>query len=310
MRLFKKIIWCFLILIVLDQISGRLLEHFFYQQFHGDDYITIQCLDSTSADIIIMGSSRASHHYHATRMQQRLKQEVFNAGRDNMGIHYTYATLQSLLTRHHPQYLILDIIPYNYLAGQQEHVSYKEIQTAALLPFASRHATIANFIHQWNPIEYYKMKSIKSYPYNSLIGAIVQNAYTHLGHHQVKGFEPVFGQIDLTTYTQPIYPFPHDTLLNKNAMDMLAACLQLAKQNQISCYVVVSPFYFRMPAYPNFSAALQQLCEQYQCRYIDYSRSQQFLMQSNLFYDELHLNETGAAMFSDLLVQQLHPSNP
>ena len=71
---------------VADRLIGAALERGFYRQQHGDDIVTRYVLDSTREDLIVFGSSRASHHYKTRLAEQKLGFPVYNGGRDNMAL--------------------------------------------------------------------------------------------------------------------------------------------------------------------------------------------------------------------------------
>jgi hypothetical protein len=162
-KLLKNIVLLLLLTVLADRLIGTALEALFYKQHHGDDYITIEVMDSTKADIIVVGSSRASHHYISDTIEKYTGLSVFNGGRDNMGIHYTKATIREMLKRHTPKYIVLDIIPYNFINDNQNNSKYFEVQTSVLLPFAHRQQGLYEAIGQINKQEVWKSKGIKTY---------------------------------------------------------------------------------------------------------------------------------------------------
>src|SRR5690606_35643039 len=99
------------VLILSDRIIGLGLEHLFYRQTHGDDYTTLYALEKAKDDILVFGTSRASHHYNAKIIEEETGMACFNAGRDEMEIPYTEALLKAIVARHRPKMVILDIGP-------------------------------------------------------------------------------------------------------------------------------------------------------------------------------------------------------
>ena len=91
----KKLLVLVLILFATDRLIGMLLEKTFYQQKRGDAQNTIHLVEEANEDLIIMGSSRASHHYRSDILEKETGLTTFNGGRDEMVITYIYATLSS-----------------------------------------------------------------------------------------------------------------------------------------------------------------------------------------------------------------------
>ena len=75
-RFIIKIIIFFLIIAVIDQITGRIIKYIDRNSQYGDsftrEYITARC----NEDIIIMGSSRGNHHYVPQIITDSLKLSI------------------------------------------------------------------------------------------------------------------------------------------------------------------------------------------------------------------------------------------
>ncbi|MFT3946320.1 MAG: hypothetical protein QM763_05035 [Agriterribacter sp.] len=297
-KLFKKIFILFIIVFVCDRVGAFFLENIFYKQKHGDDAATIYLLDSTKADILVFGSSRASHHYVSDIFEKKLNTVFFNGGRDKMGLHYSFAILEVLLKRHKPKVILFDLMPTSLfkINNEEEIKKYNDIQTNTLLPFANAHPGIYNTIDELNKIEKYKSKICKTYNYNSLFGTIIQNAYTNLGHTSIKGYEPVYGSIDKKSYSKPLFPFPAtDNAIDTTAIEILNRCVNICVQNDVKPIILISPFYFEIPVYKNLEIALKEIAKN--TTVYDFSRDSFYVKNNNLFYDEWHLNHTGASLF-------------
>ncbi len=303
-KFFKNIIILLVALIAIDRIGGYFLQKIFYKQYHGDDYVTIKSVTNT-ADVLIFGSSRASHHYISDTIEKYTGLTTFNGGRDNMGIHYVAAILPAVIASHCPKQIILDLIPNNFCIGGQSSTKYFDIHTNTLLPFATKYPTILQYVEKLNSIEALKSKLCASYAYNSLLGNMFQNSYTNLGHKEIKGYEPIYNAIDTATYNKPL--FNEDELKQEPdtaAINELANILALCKTNNIKTTIVLSPFYYPRVVRPIIKQALLQLQLQYGFALKDYSLDESLVGQPTLFYDELHLNNTGAALLTKKVLEE------
>lgn len=68
-----------------------------------------QALNHKRADVLILGSSKAKHHYVPQVLADSLGMSVYNAGADGHDVAYASMVLQSWLTRCHPRVVVLDI---------------------------------------------------------------------------------------------------------------------------------------------------------------------------------------------------------
>jgi hypothetical protein len=305
-RLIKNSCFLLLLLVLADRLTGNMLEHFFYKQHHGDDYITIQVLDSTKADILIMGSSRASHHYIPDSITRHTGIACYNGGRDNMGIHYTRACLHEVFKRYRPSFVILDIIPYNFILDNQHNEKYFDVQTAVLLPFCNKHQGLYHHVRQIDELEVWKARLIKTYAFNSLAGTIVQNAFTRLGHKQDKGYEPLYGQIDSVNYGKQIFAFPSIRAgIDTSAFRILQDCLSMCREQGVKAIISFSPFYFPYKHEEKLMNEFYRLGKDFDATIVDYSSDTAFAQKPRFFYDELHLNHDGASRFSHQIAVQI-----
>ena len=64
-----------------------------------------------SEDVLVMGSSRASHHYVSRILADSLGMTCYNGGQDGNGIVMQYGRWKMISKRHVPKVLIYDIEP-------------------------------------------------------------------------------------------------------------------------------------------------------------------------------------------------------
>ena len=161
-----KLFLFLIIVFLLDFATGSILKYLYYKQDSGLLYRTTYAIDSTKADVLIFGASRANHHYYPGAFEKRLHMSCYNAGRDGNDIFYHYAILQGVLKRYTPKIAILDFAREEFFKNQE---SYDRL--SSLLPYYDRHPEMRSIIQLKSPYEKYKLLS-KIYPYNSLIFTI------------------------------------------------------------------------------------------------------------------------------------------
>lgn len=293
-----------LIVAVADRTIGRWLERMFYKQTHGDDQTTIYTLEKANEDILVFGSSRASHHYVATDIEGGCKRSCFNCGRDNMSLTYINAVLPIIYARTSPKVVIIDILPTELEASPGNAESFQRIATV-LLPFLHRYPALASTIELAGHAEYLKAKASAIYPYNSLVASIVQNAYTRMGHGTVNGYEALYGTIDSARYLTPTWKDfnthnnPPDDILT----EQLQHVIDLTKQHNTRLITIISPFYFKFDFSQSKSLIkIKELLSKNQCELYDFSVDSHFLKKPLLFNDDVHLNDSGAHIFTSSII--------
>ena len=162
-RLFLKMILITVLILVFDRGIGTLLAKYYFSQESGGYFRTTYSIDSTSADVLVFGSSRANHSYVPEIFEDSLSLTFYNTGKDGNDILYNYAIFKAITKRYSPHIIIFDIRPENlaYNAFEYDRLS-------VLLPYYDDHPEIADIVNLRSPFE--NIKQISSiYRFNSMI---------------------------------------------------------------------------------------------------------------------------------------------
>lgn len=291
-KFFINLLIFFFILISLDRIVGAVLKHYYFKQTSGLNYRTTYAIDSTKADILVFGSSRANHHYVPEVFEDSLKMSFYNTGRDGNFLLYNYAIFKAILKRHTPKIIIMDLniddIYYN-------ENSYSRL--SSLLPYYENHPEIRNIIEMRSPYEKFKLLS-KMYPFNSIILTIA------VGNLEVNKFRKSDRKGYIPLYSQ----LKNKTLIDLKQMDIEIDTFKLIliKEIAISCKIRNIRLYFtRSPAYVKKEQLkvniLEEISKNLQCSFIDFYNDTLFCEKPIFFYDNLHLNSVGAEVFLKII---------
>ena len=235
-KFFTNLFIFFVIIFLLDRSLGYLMQHFYENQPQGESAITTYAIEKAKEDIIIFGSSRASHHYDCKVFQDSLGLSCFNAGKDGMTIIYASTILPVITERHKPKLIILDVNPeeLSFKAGKEG----EDLLISTLLPYASKYPKIKSAVSELNKIEIIKCRISKVYPYNSFIFPILQH-YMHIGLTGFNGYIPLTGShlsIEETSKVQKDAP-AIDSFILKKFEDFLK---EVSSEN-ISMKIIISP---------------------------------------------------------------------
>ncbi len=301
-RLIRNGIILIAILFAVDRSVGYVLDQMFYKQTHGDDANTAYVAGKVTEDILIFGSSRASHHYIPNIIEQATGYSCFNAGRDEMTILYLKALLPIIYNRYTPQIIILEIVPTELAKRPENDAAVQRVSTV-LLPFTYQYPTLLPTVALVSRTEKLKYYASRIYAYNSLVGSIIQNAYTNIGHTSDKGYEPLTGTIDSSRYQVPMWKgyeknYPLDTLLVNTLEDIFI----LTKQKGTKLVITISPFYFPFDMRGNTSyQTIVEMAKANDVPLYDFSLDTRFLKHPGLFKDDVHLNDSGARVYSRII---------
>lgn len=254
-------------------------------------------VSNTEHDILILGSSRAHHHYDTPYISERLGLDVYNAGYDGNGVILSYGVLSLVLQRYTPKLIILDVEPsfdinvYVNDKGHKRYISY-------LKPYY-RNDSIAAIIKDISTEEWIKVHS-GLLRYNSNLISLLKDNINGL-HDSQRGYEPFYGE-----YTGPMLCGSESTKLDFVKLKYLRKLIAIAKEKKIPIVLVASPKYAVLKN--NIYAPVIDICKQEDVLFWDYQSDTLFMNHPNWFKEPMHLNEKGARMFSDIIFNRIKES--
>jgi hypothetical protein len=296
----KKIIINLIIVVaivfLLDFAIGRTLRYFYFKQTSGLQFRTTYAMEKANADVLIFGSSRASHHYVPEVFEDSLKLSYYNTGRDGNGIFYQTAVLKSVLKRYTPKVIIFD-----FAGGFETDISDYD-RMSSLLPYYRSHEEIRKIIELKSPFEKVKLLS-QIYPYNSsLLTIIIGNLDANKNRKpDNKGYVALYkewkGTLDTITDQANVS-------IDSNKVASFKEFISYAKKSGAKVFIVYSPIYRVF----NFNQQIEMcnsICLEEHIPFYDYSKDTTFLNNKNLFQDFSHLNHPGAIIFSSSVVEKI-----
>ncbi len=299
------------VLIALDQILGYAVKQIYFHQKKGPFAEMTYALDSTKADVLIFGSSRALHHYSTATIAKGLGMTCYNTGSNGQKLPYAAIMQQEVLKRYQPKIMILDLLLWDIQIGKD-----KFDKLSVLLPYTQEHPELRQYISEDDKYESIKMLS-KTYPFNSfLLPGIYNDLFASKLPKTYDGYLPLNYEMDKAAYERfaqsevadsIAYVKNPDERVDDKAVAMYRGFLANAQKYHIKTYLVLSPFI--VPPSIRFKTKLQLLkkiaAEYSDVKFLDFSTDPEFTYQYTKYADEFHLNGTGADEFSKKLVRNL-----
>lgn len=264
-----------------------------YGIFHRQQYV----LNESKDDIIILGSSRASHHYVPSIFSDSLGMTCYNAGSEGMCIYYHFAMLASMIERcHYPKVIIYDVMDLDAM----EHPGPTFTLDAALdrlAPHFGEYKCIDSLFDLKDWKEKLKLQSL-TYRYNSkLVQSIKCN---FIPSPEDNGYEVVVGELpDNMDFKKAEY---NDCELDSQKLRYMQKMVDFAKIHQINMYFVFSPSFKDDPS--RAYDAVKEIAHRNKIEIID-CYNEPALMKRELFRDLMHLNDDGAHVWSSYLAHIL-----
>jgi hypothetical protein len=278
----------------MDLIFGNVLRHFYFKQKSGFYYHLIYSLDSTEAEVIILGSSRASRHYVPEIIEDSLNLTCFNTGVDGNYMFNNYAVYKSIIERYTPKVVLMDINPGEIYTGTEGYD-----QLAPLLPFYKTKKEIKSVIHLKSKFERLKLIS-KIYPFNSSLLAIVTGILQTEDINVLKGYMPLFGNVSDTTIG---CRREENKEIDINKIKVLEALASDCDDRNIKLVFIQSPKYIKVIQETSVSL-INKLASNHGAEFWNYVNDTVFL-KPEYFKDANHMNNSGAYKFTRAIADRI-----
>ncbi|MDY0278705.1 MAG: hypothetical protein RBQ97_11545 [Acholeplasma sp.] len=249
-----------------------------------------------NAEILIMGASRASHHYVSSLISDSLNKTVFNCGLDGQPFSYSVAMIYAVLQRYTPETIIVDIAP-QMLASDFSFGNLTE-----LYPHYSEAEFYKNLIIHEDSNHRYKMTS-RMYRYNSKLIKVLRSFFLP-DYIQENGYSALASK----GYKYPhLHTVEYDTNLpvDNFKVNLLMSCIKLCKASDVNLMFVVSPRYQhsnirQVSAY----LTLKDILMKNNVPLIDLGENT-MINDSTMYKDAAHLNHKGALEFTNFFLNRI-----
>ena len=250
-------------------------------------------------DVIIMGSSRAAHHYVPDILKQNIDSlldvdySIYNAGVNGHFLGYNCCWLECLLQRHQPKLLILDMGD-SFLYGDNIEV------LTDLFPLYDENQIVKRYLDESGLKDRIKLQ-FNHYRYNSTFVRYLNGYRT--SRKVDDGYEPLYGVMS-DKQSQEVLSRKDTKIkkVNELSKNRFQSVLRLCREKNVPLIVVTSPRFGKDT--PNSLTA--SLCKENGIPFIDMESSSFFNEHHELFQDAGHLNDEGAKVYTRLFLKELN----
>ena len=257
-------------------------------------------LHRLKTDIVILGSSRGSHHYVTSLLGDSIDcykgkhYSIYNAAIDGKFANSNSCAAEMIISRYKPKLVIIDI--------SEEHLAFEDIATEIKFssPFYKKDSIVRKYLDNIGFEEKMLMKS-SLYRYN---GKVIGVATSFLRNKPVDdGYVPLYGSTMDTSYNKPMIKKTEIRALNPFSETNFRCVLKKYTSEGVPLIIACSP-YFRPD---NNNNKLRELCDEHDVPFIDMYDLEYFNAQPELFKDASHLNDDGAHAYTKIFFEKLKP---
>lgn len=296
------------ILFALDRSIGMILLNMGDNVSHAGSFGMINKILKNNSDVIILGSSRALHHFDSEVIEKHLEKKVYNAGRGGQGLPYSRLVVDVICEKNTPGLFVLQVEPGDLMKGTYREHSSKLAKT---LPFVDRSKKAKELFlssARWNRLKYMS----HSGRFN---GLLLFYFFDKTGKDNfVKGYEPLHKSTDITSLNKMSYRIGKSGTadISQQALDDLREMIRLIRDAGSKVVLVSSPRWCKKQVMPESYSEIAQLVEMIAVEenvpYIKIlQETHPVFNDPSLFADSAHLNHKGAVVFSQIVAESLLP---
>lgn len=290
-----------LLLVVADWAVGSWSEKMYHKSKYGIYHRQLYCLEQSNDEILIMGSSRAAHHYVPQIFEDSLGMSCYNAGSDGQCIYYHYTLLASMLERGaRPKAIIYEVMDLDAVVSKSETFTL-DAAIERLTPHYGEFSVINDLFKHKDWKEKIKLMS-HTFKYNSKLVQTIKCNY--LPEKEDKGYEALNGTIKLVKKKEikDVDANMPNTEIENLKLIYISKLIELCRNNHIFLIFAISPTF---SGKINFGAiTIESLALKNNIPFVRFNDTEKF-KDHTYFYDRLHLNDKGARLFSQMFSHYL-----
>lgn len=252
-------------------------------------------VEKVDADVVVIGSSKASHHYVPQMLEDSLDMTVYNCGQDGCFFLYQNCIINMILDRYTPKMILWDIQPGSFV-GEDHSNEYQNIRY--LSPYYPANTWAESYINSESPKMRYRMMS-RMFAFNSKALNYVFPLVTHSSATE-NGYIPLATEGYL--YPEMSKQAEMEGEVNRVYLDLLNETMKRCGENDVELRVCISPEFSQKSALT--VAAEEEIGKVAMSNDVSFTNAHSdecFMQDSTLFKDTSHLNDKGARTFTGII---------
>lgn len=289
-----KVLLFFVCVAVMDVLFGC---GFSWLRSHVKGGSTANCeyiANKANEDIIILGSSRATHHYIPQIIEDSLRMSCYNCGEEGNGVVLAYGRLKMLTNRYKPSLILYEVTPVYDYEKKDPYSKY----LGYLRPYYDKEGIKTVFDDFDNDFSSLKMLSEMYKNTGRLLPDVADNIVFRENN---KGYSPLFGEMGAINVKDER---DSDIEIDSLKLSYLEKLICLVKSKDIPIIFIVSPKFGANSDVSHYNPALD-LCEKYDVPFFNFINYPPITSCPNLFQDLTHLNHKGSVTYTNMIVTEV-----
>ena len=261
-------------------------------QTYKNEYLAKKCMD----DVLILGSSKADHHYIPSIMEDSLGLTCYNAGEMGCGIIPAYVRYKLVAKRKKPSFVLYEITPnYDYLKDDNYSRYLGTIRQYVSDPMVRE--VYLDFSDELDRLR------LMSNLYRNNSNAINNLKDVLGGSLDQKGYEPLYGHLEPKSIKNPKQ---ENKQIDPLKLSYLERLVTDCKHDGVKIAFIISPRFSKTPGgRMKVYEPVFELAQKYDIPIINNLNVNEFNEKSEYFQDDGHLNHHGATAYSKFIIPQI-----
>lgn len=290
-----KLLVFILVVGIVDYSFGVAFDYLRANAKDGDDKRIYDICKNNQYGIVILGSSRAHHHYVPDILTDTIGLSCYNAGFDGNGVILSYGILKLILEKYKPNLIIYDVEPafdIEYYEQDNNCTRYLKMLKSFYL-----NDDVKEIFMTISKEDYFKNFSGIA-RHNSNIILETFSYFRKETEHNDCGFHALNGVMNNNAKMQET----EIPMMDSMKINYFRKLLSDAKNSKVPMVVVYSPKY----EYTNVATldTIRKICKENETLYWDYSNNKKYI-DTRLFKEPMHMNITGARLFTQEIASKL-----
>ena len=285
----------FIILVVaFDYVCGSLSSYMISHSKGGSTQNNYYIANKMESDVIIMGSSRATHHYVPSVIEDLTGFTCYNCGEEGNGSILAYGRFKMATDRYTPKIIIYEVTPeYDY---------FKDIDNSKYLKYLKPYYSNSHvrlLIEKFgNDFDNIKLLS-KMYQNNGLfLTEFIDNIIARDNNY---GYSPLMGKMNLKSNLN------RDRIvrdIDESKTELIERLISECKDKGVNLFFFISPRYNTIADEDYFNHAIS-IAENNDIPLYDFRGVTDIAGNPKFFNDPLHMNNDGAMYYTQHYVSQV-----
>lgn len=254
-------------------------------------------VEKVDADVIVIGSSKASHHYVPQMLDDSLVLTVYNCGQDGCFFLYQNCIVNMVLDRYQPKVILWDIQTASFTStGLNEYQNIRYLS-----PYYAQNKWVKSFVNSESDKMEYRMMS-RMFGYNSKLLNYVFPLVTRSSATQ-KGYVALPNE----GYKYPeMKQEKEDGDISDDYLALLNETSKRCNEMGVNLILCISPeFTMKGEKTLEIETAIGDVVANNGAEFLNYNSSDLFMNDATLFKDPSHLNDKGARFYTQLIIKEI-----